>query len=409
MLNRLRHRQTCNFLFVCRFLTEEIHEIMINGPVLRFIYPYNYDPFSVWMGTVLFTSLIGDSIILLATIKYRAIKQHKVVIAVMQHMAVCDLLQTIFRVLPMILVTCIGPHDLFSSYLGEVLFCHILTNTTWITNTVTIMLTCALTMLKLVIVKYPLRTRSWSSKLGHKICTAVWLLYLVAYAPVFVMKIIKAHGSRVPVEVYEADIVCWNDINTFPDWLIFYFVINNCLITVLSFLIVLVSSVILLVVAKKAAARHGNRLRWEGISTVLLTVGVLLLSQIPYIFQSYFNLILPNKMMVVFLSLSYLNIMANFFIYALTLRSFRTFLKLKIIQILSSVRPATIEQRTNARTTPNLRKAPIPREAPIPRATPNLRATPAEGVGGTSLISMIQLQGLQTSENTEPNIQDTSI
>ena len=52
--------------------------------------------FKVWMGTVIFTSLSGDSIILLATIKYRAIKQHKVVIAVMQHMAVCDLLQTVF-------------------------------------------------------------------------------------------------------------------------------------------------------------------------------------------------------------------------------------------------------------------------------------------------------------------------
>ena len=355
--------------------------------------------FKVWMGTVIFTSLSGDSIILLATIKYRAIKQHKVVIAVMQHMAVCDLLQTIFRVLPMILVTCIGPHDLFSSDLGEELFCHIQENITWLTNTVTIMLTCALTTLKLVIVKYPLRTRSWSSKLGHKICTAVWLLYLVAFAPVFVMKMI----SRVPVVFYDATFGCWYDANFFPDWLIWYSIVMNGSITVLSFLIVIVSSVILLVVAKKAADRHGDRLRLAGISTVLLTVGVLLLSQIPYIVQSYS--VIPFRIMVACLSLAYLNIMANFFIYALTLHSFRTFLKLKIIQILSSVRPATIEQRTNAITTPNRRAVPIPRAT----RTPDLRATPVGGVGETSLISLIQLQGLQTSENTEPNIQDTSI
>ena len=376
---------------------------MINIHVL--IYSYSYDTlsdqelivFKVWMGTVIFTSLIGDSIILLATIKYRAIKQQKVVIAVMQHMAVCDLLQTIFRVLPTTLVTCIGPNDLLSSYLVEELFCHILTNMTWITNTVTIMLTCALTMLKLVIVKYPLRTRPWSSKLGHKICTAVWLLYLVAYAPVFVMKMI----SRAPVRFYDASFVCWYGVNWFPDWLIWYSIVINGSITVLSFLIVVVSSVMLLVVSKKAADRHGDRLLFAGISTVLLTVGVLLLSQIPYIVQSYSGI--TNKIRVVFLSLSYLNIMANFFIYALTLRSFRTFLKLRIIQILSSVRPATIGQRTNARTTPNLRAV------PIPRTTPDLRATPAEEVGETSFISLIQLQGLQTSENTEPNIQDTSV
>ena len=234
--------------------------------------------FNVWMGTIVFPSLIGDSIILLATIKYRAIKQHKVVIAVMQHMAVCDLLQTVFRVLPMILVTCIGPHDLFSSDLGEELFCHIEENMTWLTNTVTIMLTCALTTLKLVIVKYPLRTRSWSSKLGHKICTAVWLLYLVAYAPIFVMKMIN-QSVRFYAEVF----ACWYSIELLPvssSWSSLYSLVINGSITVLSFLIVIVSSVILLIVAKKAADRHGDRMRWEGISTVLLTVGVLLVSQL---------------------------------------------------------------------------------------------------------------------------------
>ena len=57
----------------------------------------------LWSSTVLLTSIIGDSIILIGTIKYKAIKQHEVTVAVMQHMAVCDLLQTIFRVLPVIL------------------------------------------------------------------------------------------------------------------------------------------------------------------------------------------------------------------------------------------------------------------------------------------------------------------
>ena len=73
---------------------------------------------------------------------------------------------------------------------------------------------------------------------------------------------------------------CGYDFYQLPDWILLYSFIINFLITVLSFLIVIVSSIILLVVAKKAADRHGDRMRWEGISTVLLTVGVLLVSQL---------------------------------------------------------------------------------------------------------------------------------
>ena len=377
---------------------EEVYNVLLNNTDLIIL--------NVWMVTVLFTSLSGDSIILLATIKYRAIKQHKVVIAVMQHMAVCDLLQTIFRVLPTILVTCIGPDHLFSSYLGEKLFCHIQENMTWLTNTVTMMLTCALTMLKLVIVKYPLRTGSWSSRLGHKICTSVWLLFLGLYAPVFVMKMI--HYSDVSFD--EILLSCGFKFFQLPHWLTWYSIIINFLITVLSFLIVIVNSIILLVVAKKAADRHGDRLRWEGISTVLLTVGVLLVSQLPYLFLSYCIINFLPTGLVVCLSLTYLNIIANFFIYALTLRSFRAFLKLKIIQILSSVRPATIiGQRPNQRVSPNQRVAPKQRIAPILRAIPNVKATPAEEVLETSIIPSIQQEGPQTSKNTKPNIRDTSV
>ena len=54
----------------------------------------------IWNLIILLTSLLGDSIILIATIKYKAIKRNKMIIVVMQHLAVCDLLQTVFKVLP---------------------------------------------------------------------------------------------------------------------------------------------------------------------------------------------------------------------------------------------------------------------------------------------------------------------
>ena len=56
-----------------------------------------------WCVFVFIASLLGDTIILLATFKYKAIKLHKVVIAVMQHLAINDLLLAVFKVAPLTL------------------------------------------------------------------------------------------------------------------------------------------------------------------------------------------------------------------------------------------------------------------------------------------------------------------
>ena len=58
----------------------------------------------IWCLFTLTASLLGDTVILVATLRYKAIQMHKVVIAVMQHLAISDLLQTVFRVLPTTLV-----------------------------------------------------------------------------------------------------------------------------------------------------------------------------------------------------------------------------------------------------------------------------------------------------------------
>ena len=45
---------------------------------------------------VALSSLIGDTAIIIGVIKYHVIKLHKAMLAVMIHLAVCDLLLTIF-------------------------------------------------------------------------------------------------------------------------------------------------------------------------------------------------------------------------------------------------------------------------------------------------------------------------
>ena len=54
-----------------------------------------------WAGYFLFvliSSLVGDTTILIASLKYRAINLHKVIVVTIQHIALCDLMVTIVAV-----------------------------------------------------------------------------------------------------------------------------------------------------------------------------------------------------------------------------------------------------------------------------------------------------------------------
>ena len=47
-----------------------------------------------WLVFVVLSSLLGDSLILLASVKYRAINLHNIIVTFIQHIAVCDLLNS---------------------------------------------------------------------------------------------------------------------------------------------------------------------------------------------------------------------------------------------------------------------------------------------------------------------------
>ena len=283
-----------------------------------------------WNITVILASLIGDPLILIGTIKYQAIKLHKVLVAVIQHMAVCDIIQTVFRVLPAI-VSLIA--DRWT--LGEVV-CHVQESVVYVCGGLTVSLTCTLSLLKLLILKYPLRARTWTSHTSHLVCTIMWLIDLLFYTPVLFV-------------FYKRDLIyfsyrgynCNYDISNVPLWLGWYWRIGTLLAPTILYFILVVSSLLLLVVARKIAARQGGRLKWMGVFTVLLTVGVLMISCLPNVLM----IVLRDGLGVKYSSttwhtivhLQYLNIMGNFFVYSLTVRSFRRFLKLKISLLLSSL------------------------------------------------------------------------
>jgi hypothetical protein len=134
----------------------------------------------------------------------------------------------------------------------------------------------------------------------------------------------------------------------------------------------IVTSILILVTARRAASRQRESVRWKGITTVVLTAVVLLVSFLPYNVVwvlSLFAVKYSSTLWRTVFKLNYFNIMANFFIYSLTVPSFREFLKLKMFAILSTLRQ-TNQQRVPQRRTD-------PRQAAAPRQnTINIQDTP---------------------------------
>ena len=126
-----------------------------------------------WSVIVFLCSSFGDTLILLGTLKYSAIKYHKIIVAVMQHLAVCDILLTMFKVLPSTL-SLIADHWT----LGEA-FCHIHEHIGVVCNGVTMLLTVTLTTVKYLVVRYPLRAGAWPTQLGHQAATQTGMLGMV--------------------------------------------------------------------------------------------------------------------------------------------------------------------------------------------------------------------------------------
>ena len=115
-----------------------------------------------WAGYFLFviiSSLVGDTIILIASLKYKAINLHRVIGVNIQHIAFCDLLVAVSDVLPRT-VTLISNKWVFKS-----LLCYLTPYTGYYLNGASILLICNMTISKLLLLKYPLKFGTTSQKI----------------------------------------------------------------------------------------------------------------------------------------------------------------------------------------------------------------------------------------------------
>ena len=130
-------------------------DLAIKDEAVRFVW-------AGWFIFVIFTSLIWDTIILIASIKYKAIKLPEVIVAFIQHIAVSDLIISITSLFVHVvsLIT--------NAWIFGVILCKVRPYFTTIGYQGGSLLVCGMTICKLLILKYPLRAVSEDCRTGSQ-------------------------------------------------------------------------------------------------------------------------------------------------------------------------------------------------------------------------------------------------
>ena len=273
----------------------------------------------VWAGwtlIVLLSSVLGDTIILVATIKYRAIKLHDITVMFIQHIAVCDLVLSVTYIFPGLVSL------LTDKWVLGVIFCNITAYSSHFFFPVGCFLVCGMTTGKLLLLHCPLKARIWSSSQAHKVCTGIWLFCLTLPITQYLF---AKDDAVFDLRKYNCTYGFFADVWR---WL-----------KPISFLVMgSVPSVTIIVATgllfKKAREITKATLRWRGSITLILVATAYSVAILPYnlwgLIASFLEKDTVSSHQLEWYRFSCtllsINVMANFFIYSLTVRSFRTFL-----------------------------------------------------------------------------------
>ena len=276
---------------------------------------------------VIASSWIGDSIILVASIKYKAIKLHRVVVGIIQHIAVCDLMLATVNALVRF-VSLIAERWVFGRSL-----CYVATYVHYFTKSASIFLICAMATFKVLLLKYPLTFRTTSRGAAHRICALCWVAALILPGAHLIVDSTDEFFNYVIYQCYfgftKTDI--WSYLRP----------LLGCLIILPPSVTIVAASIYLLVIANRVARAGKTSLNWQGTVTIILTAGIYILSYLPYFVSLIIESLVDEETargeaFIAFyriaLTLLSFNTFSNFFVYCLAVHSFRSFVSSKIFR-----------------------------------------------------------------------------
>ena len=246
---------------------------------------------------------------------------------------------TFTRVVP-IIVSLIGGRWILGT-----LLCFVNMGLAYVTGPTTSVLTCVLSTTKLITLQYPLRARTWSTKRGHVISLLAWFSSFLT--PTQIDNMIFTTGKSLYFDYIHYNCYVDHTQSGIPIWLMKFQHISVAIIFLVKVSLMIITTVLLLYKANKAADRRGRSLRWQGVLPVTLTTGVFLVTYLPDVVMNfivyYHNGDVGGPSSTIRRAVSFLeniNIATNFFIYSLTVPSFRDFLSVKFHEMVKIVAPA---------------------------------------------------------------------
>ena len=129
--------------------------------------------YTLWLLSIIVVGLLGNCIILVASVGFKAIRIDKVSAILIRHIAAADVLHITLVVIPAAI------SSISRKWVLGATFCQIQTYLIPIFFSTSIFLLCGLNINKLVCLSTPLRSRSRSSRTGCKIGAALWLYVII--------------------------------------------------------------------------------------------------------------------------------------------------------------------------------------------------------------------------------------
>ena len=287
---------------------------------------------------VLFSSLGGDVTILIATFTDGAFRLNELIVAIIQHIAVNDLMLCVLSVLPATvnIIAVVG----WDHWILNQDICVLRLKCMYYILPVSMYLVAILTTTKLVILKWPLRAKQWTKKRAHLLCVVIWLIKM--WMPIYLT--LTDNGNSRPGKdrsVYDCDIL---EFAVDSSRIFILETTLNMLLPISIVFLTTIPTLCILFQGRKVSKRSRGRKRWQGIVTVVLTASVYILSLVPVAVIAYLNLKSVHFHRLAWY-LPLINIVLNFYIYCLAIPHFRRFL-LEKIQLLKTFLPQPSQQQT---------------------------------------------------------------
>jgi hypothetical protein len=302
----------------------------------------NYEIFKIhkdaerytWVAYILFvilSSLVGDTLIVYASFQRDAFKLNKFIITVIRYIAISDLAYVIMSGIPRAVSLVADTWVLGSA------MCYATTYTIHFSFSAGCYFIAILTSSKFLLLKFPLRSATWTRQMAHMVCN-------LSLIPILALLMITLAVDMNDVAFDYSNYVCRYAFNA-EIWTQLLPILPIIAVFVPDIIIV-VTTIMILKYAGKSARRVKTSVKWQGTLTVILTAAVYCISNLPlFIFHLGRRFVKqdPTNPFLLHFSrvagaMSMINVMSNFYIYTLTIRSFRRFLRSKILSKFSNHR-----------------------------------------------------------------------